>query len=294
MDDAAASHTALSVSLMRARHTRADPEPIISDPWGDKLVPGSVVEAIKAQLKEPNIDAWLRGSAAYANVIVRSRYTEDALHASIARGVKQYVLIGAGFDSYALRAPAAAEQLQIFEVDHPATQALKRQRLTECQLSVKDSVHFLPADLSRESLGDVLSRSTFDPSRLTFFSWLGVTMYLTREANLAALAGIARCAAPGSELVFSYIDQQLFSAAATPTAEVFDQLQQRVSSVGEPFISGFDPQSLTVDLRDVGFELEQDLDDTVLIQRYDPTGVNGLQSASVSHIARARVVGASA
>src|SRR5258708_6496810 len=151
MIEFAASITALATSLMRAIHTRLDPDPLIVDPWGDRLVPESIREAFclsalakmdaeaRAQaLASPDsiVDVALRASAAYANVITRTRYTEDALCAAVAKGIRQYVMIGAGFDSFALRRPAFAADMQVYEIDHPATQGLKRQRLKECGLSV--------------------------------------------------------------------------------------------------------------------------------------------------------------
>ena len=305
MDESVASTTALVVSLMRALHTRTEPQPILNDPWGDTLVPGAVIEAIQQRIdattpensrvseKEApgqRVDSWLRSNPAFGNVILRSRYTEDALQAAIARGVKQYVLIGAGFDSYALRIPAEAGHIDIYEIDHPATQLLKKQRLTECNVPVKDSVHFLAADLARERLSAVLSRSSFKSTEPAFFSWLGVTMYLTREANMLSLGDIASCGAPGSELVFSYIDQALFTASATPESNAFDELQQSVASMGEPFLSGFDPAALEHDLRGVGLELEENLDDHQLLERYDRPGLSGLRTGDRSRIARAKLL----
>ncbi len=302
MQDLVASRTALGTSLMRALHTRIDPQPIINDPWGDRLVPDLVIEAIRQRAlsvmpddsrgeaeaaSESIVDAWLRSNPAYANVIIRSRYTEDALQVAIARGVRQYVVIGAGFDSYALRRPAGAQHVAIFEIDHPSTQSLKKERLGECGISLSDSVHFLSADLARDSLYTVLSRSVFKSNEPAFFSWLGVTMYLTREANFASLNAIAHCGAPGSELVFTYLDEEVFRS--TSASDPFAELQRSVTSMGEPFLSGFDPKALAEELLNVGFELAEDLDDIQVGERYDPTGVNGLRPSKRSRIAKARV-----
>jgi methyltransferase (TIGR00027 family) len=302
VQDLVASQTALATALMRSLHARVDPQPLIHDPWGDHLVPEFVVEAIRQRVLAAStvaaaeassadarsfVDQYLRANPAYASVIVRSRYTEDALHAAVARGVRQYVVIGAGFDSYALRRPPGSRDVAVYEIDHPATQGLKRQRLGECGVAVPASVHFLAADLSRESLGLVLSRSPFRSGEPAFFSWLGVTMYLTREANLASLRAIAESGAPGSQLIFTYLDEAVFREGRVPAT--FHELQRAVSAVGEPFVSGFAPSSLADDLRAVGFELEEDLEDAELVARYDRTGANGLRAAARSRIARARV-----
>jgi methyltransferase (TIGR00027 family) len=300
MQPSTASKTALTTSLMRALHTRADPLRIIDDPWGDRLVPdvardairqGAVAAAAADQGTADDagtdawVESWLRGSVAYATVITRSRYAEDALSSAVSRGCAQYVLLGAGFDSYALRTPPECAHIDIYEVDHPATQSLKRQRIRECKLSVRDAVHFLAADLSTESLGSVLAKSNFDSKRPAFFSWLGVSMYLPREANLALLGSIAASAAVGSELVFTYVDQQAFEGGALATSAI----ARSVASIGEPFLSGFDPGALALDLHRVGFDLLEDLDDARVVERYDPRGLNGLKPAPHSRIAHARV-----
>ncbi|HEX3603867.1 MAG TPA: class I SAM-dependent methyltransferase [Steroidobacteraceae bacterium] len=273
----AASRTAIATSLMRAAHTRLDPQPLIEDPWGDLLVPQSARESIR--------DESLLSSRAYPNVITRTRYAEDALQAAVAAGVRQYVLIGAGFDSFALRRPPYAADLQIFEIDFPATQTLKLERIEACGITLPDSVHFIAADLSRESVAAALTRSPFQAGELTFFSWLGVTMYLTRAANLATLRSIASCAPARSELVFTYFDERLFQAQS----EAFRELEQRVAAIGEPFLSGFDPAALAADLAACGLELIEDLNGGEVGARYDSTGERGLGQSSTSHIAHARV-----
>jgi methyltransferase (TIGR00027 family) len=277
VEDFAASRTALATSLMRAAHTRLDRHPLIEDPWGERLVPDSVRALFS--------DESLIRSRAYANVITRTRYAEDALQAAVTKGVRQYVLIGAGFDSFALRRPAFAAQLQIFEIDFPATQRLKLQRIAECGISLPDSVHFVATDLSEESVAAALSRSSYRKDQLTFFSWLGVTMYLAREANLATLESIASCSPPGSELVFTYFDARLFQRAS----ESFQEMRDRVASIGEPFLSGFNPGSIADDLRRCGLALVEDLDGSDMAARYHRVGENSLGPSNFSHIALASV-----
>jgi methyltransferase (TIGR00027 family) len=276
-----ASRTALATSLMRALHSRTAPAPLIDDKWGDHLVP----EAMRHAMPE----TALRANAAYADVIVRARYAEDALAAALLVGTDQYVIIGAGFDSFAHRRPADAHALSIYEVDHPATQGLKRQRLQACGVAESSTLHYVAADLSQEDLGAALARSSFQPGRPTFFSWLGVTMYLSREANLAALRAIAACAAPGSELVFTYVDDAVFEPGHAAN-EAFGALRQHVASVGEALLSGFDPATLSAQLWEAGFQQLEDLNGDEMVARYDASGVNGLQSNSAAHIARARVI----
>ncbi|MGO9933216.1 MAG: class I SAM-dependent methyltransferase [Steroidobacteraceae bacterium] len=301
MDEFTASRTALATSLMRAVHTRLDPNPLIDDPWGDRLVPAAVREMIRttalsrmdsaARLKamaapDGIVDASLRRSPAYANVITRTRYTEDALKAAVGAGVRQYVLIGAGFDSFILRSPPYAADLEIFEIDHPATQGLKIQRIKELGIALPGSVHFIAADLSVESVASALSRSSFRNDLASFISWLGVSMYLSRAANLATLRSIAQCALPGSELVLTYIDERLLGSQS----DNFLALQERLASLGEPFLSGFDPKIFGETLRECGLELREDLSGEEIARKYGRTDSMSSGHSSFSHIARARVL----
>ncbi len=262
---------------MRALHSRLNPHPLIDDRWGDVLVP-------ETRRGDFDPERLLR-SPAFPDVITRTRYAEDALRAAVARGVRQYVLIGAGFDSFCLRRPEFAEHVDIYEIDHPATQGLKIQRIRACGASLPDSVHFSAADLGTLSVAEALAKSSFDSRRPAFFSWLGVTMYLTRAANLATLRSIARCSPPGSELVFNYIDAARLRA---PTA-AFQQMQERVTAKGEPFLSGFEPDSVAEELAQCGLELIEDLSGRQLVARYERHEDATLSRPSSAHVARARV-----
>ena len=278
VDELTASRTALATALMRAVHSRVDPNPLIDDPWGDRLVPASVRDMIRSTA--------LRRSPAYANVITRTRYAEDALKTAVAGGVRQYVLVGAGFDSFILRRPAFAADLEIFEIDHPATQGLKIRRIKELGLSLPQSVHFVASDLSMESVATALSRCAFREDQASFFAWLGVSMYLTRAANIATLRSIARCALAGSELVLTYIDERLLGSQS----ESFLALQERLASLGEPFLSGFDPQGFGAVLAECGLELREDLNGEEIARRYGRIDSLNSGQSSYSHIARIRVL----
>jgi methyltransferase (TIGR00027 family) len=298
MEQESPSITALVTARMRYLHSASDPKPLLQDAWGGRFSPAAqlvsmgyldAVDGATDAASEEAIDQVLRASPAYANVIVRSWYTETALASAIAGGVGQYVLIGAGFDSYACRRPEAARDLQVIEIDHPATQRLKRARLEECGAPVDDKLHFISADLGLETLESALARSSFDAGAPAFLSWLGVTMYLSRQANMATLESVARFCAPGSQLVFSYIDQALFEAMSAVSTEDFDELKQSVKSVGEPFVSGFHPHSLAGELSEIGLELEEDIDDLQIIERCDPEALNRFSSTESSRLARVRV-----
>jgi methyltransferase (TIGR00027 family) len=302
MIESSPSRTALATSLMRALHARRDPSPLLHDPWGDRLVPQSErdrlgqqilarmdSDARAAALRAPDslLDDFLLANAAYPGVVIRSRYTEDALKEATTRGIGQYVLIGAGFDSFALRRPAFAESLEIFEIDHPATQAFKIERIRDCGIALPASVRFVSADLANEDLAVALARSSFRRNEPAFFSWLGVTVYLTREANLATLRAVAKLGAPGSELVFTYVDQNEFASGGTRS--LGDANAKAVARMGEPYLSGFDPKAIANDLMDVGLALTEDLDGQKMSERYGRTGAHALRPPVSLHIARARV-----
>ena len=179
----------------------------------------------------------LRAHPAYGAVILRTHYAEDALADAVTRGVSQYVLVGSGMDSFALRRPSFARDLEIFEVDHPATQRFKTGRLKACGIPVPRGVHLVPADLSQTGIDAALEGSPFRPDIPSFFSWLGVTIYLTRTANLDTLGAIAACAASGSELVFDYVDQSRLETE--PRDDRTGRARAQVAAMGEPWVSGF-------------------------------------------------------
>ncbi len=204
------------------------------------------------------------------------------------RGVGQYVIVGAGMDSFALRQPFEHE-LEIFEVDHPSTQEFKTARLAECETPLPPDLHLVAADLSETPLDAALGGSSFDSDLPAFFSWLGVTPYLTREANMATLRAISSCAPPGSELVFSYTDQSVLDSV-----DEDDRLQRaraQVASIGEPWVSGFEPQQLCDDLAGAGLELVEDLGPKELAARYCAGRTDGLKPSRASRVAHARVAG---
>jgi len=268
MKDLSASRTALVTAMMRSLHSRADPLPLIADPWGERLVPEAAKQAMRNGMPPADgspLDARLRAHPAYSNVITRSRFAEDALAAAVARGVRQTVLIGAGFDSYALRRPPAAKDVAVFEIDHPATQGLKRQRLADCGITVPEPVHFLAADLSRESLGEVLAGSPFRRNEPAFFSWLGVTMYLADASIDRALQSMGAFA-EGTEVVLTFLeprDEPLAPAVPPP-----DRLAARVAAAGERFVSYLSPAAVETKLRQAGFTTVQFLTSDEAKARY--------------------------
>lgn len=243
-----ASRTALVTAWLRAAHQLVDAQPhILDDPVALALLGPGADQMIRGQGER----LWSEGGLALrAHVVLRSRYAEDRLQEAVQRGVAQYVLLGAGLDTFALRQPEWARGLRIFEIDHPATQAGKRQRIAAAGLAVPDNTTFAGIDFEAESLDEGLRRHGVRADLPTFFSWLGVTMYLQRPAIDAVL----RCTAgfaPGSEIVLTFLEpaDKLPQAGQDKVAE----LSRLVAEMGEPFVSYYAAQEMEASLLDAGF-----------------------------------------
>jgi methyltransferase (TIGR00027 family) len=256
--------------MLRAAHQRFDLPHVLDDPLALRIVGTDAAAALRT---EPPRLATPRMRALRASVAVRSRYAEDRLAAAVAHGVRQYVLLGAGLDTFAFRNPHTA--LGVFEVDHPATQAWKRERLAAAGIAIPHSLTFAPVDFERETLAEGLRRAGFDRAAPAFFSWLGVTVYLTREAIMETLRFVAS-SAPGSEIVLTYV------VSDSPLGE-------RTAELGEPWITFFDPQSIARDLGALGFVDVEDLDADETNRRYFGGRADGLRVGGHGHLVHARV-----
>jgi methyltransferase (TIGR00027 family) len=185
-----------------------------------------------------------------AHVVLRTRFAEDRLAEAVNRGVVQYVLLGAGLDTFAFRQPPWARSLRIVEIDHPNTQRFKLSMLSKAQIEVPANVSFAAIDFDRESLLEGLSRGRFLPNQPAFFSWLGVMMYLSEGAIDRTLQSMGAFAA-GSEVVLSYLEPR--DERPAPGAPASAELASRVAAAGEPFVSYLDAESVQAKLRQAGF-----------------------------------------
>jgi methyltransferase (TIGR00027 family) len=222
----------------------------------------------------------------YAGVLVRQRYAEDELATAVNRGVGQYVMLGAGLDSFAYRRPDLATILRVFEVDHPATQQWKRARLRELDVHLPSNLTFIPLDFERHTLADGLRAGGHRPELPTFFSWLGVTHYLTAEAVFTTLRYVASLA-PGREIVFQYfLPEALFD---DENRHLLVLWKARRASVGEPVLSQFEPTTLATRVQEFGFTQVWDVGPEALDARYFPVRTYGLRVSPYSHLMKARV-----
>jgi methyltransferase (TIGR00027 family) len=198
--------------------------------------------------------------------VSRARYTEDGLDQALRAGVRQYVILGAGFDTFAFRRPELKGQLEVFEVDHPATQASKRQRISQAGWREPDHLHFIPLDFRREGLAAALRRSPFDGQAQSFFSWLGCTYYLAREDVFATFRAMAEVAPAGSTVVFDYLSSEAFPLERSTKRLRFAARYNRKR--GEPMILGLDPSTLEADLDQAGLRLQESLSPATIESRY--------------------------
>jgi methyltransferase (TIGR00027 family) len=169
-------------------------------------------------------------------VCIRSRFAEDLVEQAVARGVEQYVILGAGLDSFAYRRGDLLDHLRVFEVDHPASQSWKQDRLRELGVRIPDRLVFAPVDFEHQTLGHGLESAGFEFARSAVFTWIGVTMYLTLDAITATLATIARCV-PGTQVALTY--NQPHRALDSFAVAVTSTFAGIANEMGEPFVSLF-------------------------------------------------------
>lgn len=266
------SATAQGAAVQRAAHQLLDAPRVFDDPLALRIIGAQSEAALRA---DPQAFDTSRGLRAF--LALRSRHAEDGLDQAVARGVRQYVVLGAGVDTFGCRNRHAGAGLRVFEVDHPATQAWKRERLAEAQIPVPGSLGFVPVDFETQTLAEELRNAGFRAGEPSYFSWLGVVIYLTRPAVNATLGYIASLA-PGSEVVFDYSVPAHMLTLAQRSARALRPL--RVMEIGEPWLTYFEPAELDAALRRIGFGLVRDLDPHAANARYFRDRADGLRVVS--------------
>lgn len=278
MREGIGSRTAERVAARRAAHQLLDAPLVFSDPLALRILEPEVAERIRQDPKHLDTSPVARYLRAF--LVVRSRIAEE----EVARGVTQYVIVGAGYDTFAYRNPFP--ELRVFEVDHPSTQREKRRRLEDGGIHVPANVTFVAADLSVTSLDDALAASAFDRKTPAVFSWLGVIPYLELPAIEATLGSIARMAA-GTTLVFDYG----VSTDALNFAERFivRRMAKRVAAAGEPWKTYFMPDEMATLLRRTGFRSHTEWGAEEINARYFAGREDGLRVGRGGRIVKAAV-----
>ncbi len=230
--DKKASITALMSAFARAYHVENAETPAFEDKTAKRLFTDEEYAGMKSYIAD-GAEFFLRykplqpedkaiDKAELVDLIVntqlaptpaaRAAYCESCLKTAVKTGTKQYVILGAGYDTFAWRESELMQRLSVFEADHPLTQADKQSRLCRAGLDMPQNLHFVPVDFTKDSLKQRLVENGFDLSEKTFFSWLGVSYYLSEEQIRGMLSELASFAAEGSTIVFDYADEELFSS----------------------------------------------------------------------------------
>jgi methyltransferase (TIGR00027 family) len=294
--EAQASITAIGVAKMRAAHLLLDEDPTIfrddfalrfsgSDSEASLRADTSAMLAEVASNVGPEVARRIF-QATRATMAMRSRYTEDALSRAIAGGITRYVILGAGLDSFAWRHPHLASAVEVIEIDHPASQQWKRRRLEELGIGQPPNLIFLPIDFEKQTLLDGLRDGGCPLEKPAFFSWLGVTQYLTRETVLGTFKQVGALPT-GTEISFTFIvpqtllagDDQRFLAMAAGGA----------AARGEPWVTFFEPVELTSHLRELGFTRIEHFSPGDANIRYFAGRRDGLRAPGLEHVMLAQV-----
>jgi methyltransferase (TIGR00027 family) len=272
------SHTARGAAAYRALHQTLEGGAIFSDPFAMRILDD------QARVRRDEIAANPSLRPLRLFIAARSRFSEDTLAGCVARGVRQIVVLGAGFDTFALRNPHESQGVRVFEVDYPATQSWKRERLKQAGLAVPASLTFAPVDFERQSLADGLAVAGFQADRPAFFQWLGVVPYLSRDAISVTLDFIAGI--PSSEVVFDYAEP--FANYPADRRENVMAVAAGAAARGEPWLNLFDPAEVSDMLRGKGFGLVEDLGLAELTDRFYGALKQGVVIGPGAHVVRAQ------
>ena len=262
MEPGKRSIMAEGTALFRAAHQVIDDDPkILPDPLAMTLL-GKHTEDIEADSERHSKPYLIQ---ARTLTVMRSRYTEDELAASIGRGITQYVILGAGLDTSPYRSGHAAEKLWTFEVDHPDTQRWKLERLKKAGIPIRENLRHVAIDFERQSLAEGLEQSGFEPNQATFFSWLGVMYYLQRDSALDTFRYVAGRPA-GSQVVLDFmLDDASLDA---DRRESVRKASEYVAGIGEPWLTRYSPAALEQTLRDIGFSEVTYFSNALATERY--------------------------
>jgi methyltransferase (TIGR00027 family) len=267
------SLTALVSCFARSYHALNSSQPIFYDYVADsllqeeekKLISANWANALSFFDKEKSEAfknqaeklEWVMNRQCIPQLVSRARYNEDGLSAAIGRGFKQYVILGAGLDTFALRQENLPPDFIIYEVDHPATQAFKINRLQEMGIKIPDNLRFVPVDFTKDSLQSALKSKGFDETMYSYFSLLGVVMYLNKKDFYGLLTLVSDMSPNGSSLIFDYLDDTAFNDQLASKRLI--QMRQITAHAGEPMITGFDPFELDIELEDCNMLVAENL-----------------------------------
>ena len=262
------SKTAELVAAARAEHLRNALSPIFEDHLAISMCGPFWRTVLSSRLLSRIVnDGLLRNVRPIVPVILtRARFGEECVEAAIRNGLEQYVIVGAGHETFAMRRTDLMKRLDVYELDLAPTQELKLRRMREAGIRKPDGVRYVQCDLNAESLHEVLDRAGFDEKRPAMFSWFGVTYYLEIDAIRATLAGIASRMAPGSTVLFDYLADPAWIPAGSQ--RLYQRCADFVARRGEPWLSSFNPTELPGILADLGYEDIENIEPDRVGERY--------------------------
>jgi methyltransferase (TIGR00027 family) len=265
-------NTAVRVALWRAMHVQVDPPPsIVEDEIGFKLIaPGD--EWKQRPDMHPDFTKRLR-----ASVVARARFIDDLVIEQCEKGISQYVILGAGLDTFAQRQPDVAGKLQVFEIDQPDTQTWKKQRLTELGFGIPEWLHFVSVDFEVSSWWEQLLKAGFDVNKPAIVACAGVTLYLTKEAIMDTLKQFATLAAGSTLAMAFYLPLDLLDEQDQPLQLI---AEKGARAAGTPFVSFFTPDEILTLGHNAGFKNIKTVSTRDLHDRYFSNRTDNFSSAS--------------
>ena len=263
-------NTAVRTALWRALHIQVDAKPYI------------IEDEIGLQLVAPDYDWQERPDMKYtkrlrASIVARARFVEDLIIEENEKGIDQYIILGAGLDTFAQRRPDIVSGIHIYEIDQPDTLAWKQQRLIELGFSVPDSLHFVPVDFEISSWWDQLLKAGFNLNKPAVIACTGVSLYLTKEAITATLSQIASLASGSTLAMTFYLPIELLDDEDKPTQEMAEKGAQ---ASGTPFVSFFAPDEILLMAKNAGFKDAKTISTRDMVQSYFKDRIDDLLPAS--------------
>jgi methyltransferase (TIGR00027 family) len=282
--------TAEVTAAIRAMHLLYDHPVVFNDPYALQLTS----PALRRFCQNRFFQWILRRKFIYetyrpisAQVLSRAKYVEEKLEQAVSKGISQYVIIGAGFDSFCLRRPSFSADLRIYEIDHPVTQQIKRKRLMEILSSSPKGVEFLSIDLEKRTIANALSDASFLKGEKAFFSWLGVVSYLSEDAVFAVLRDLACFADHGSEIVFDYLIPT--SKMTLEDRQALGRGMRMIERWGEPVKSYFDPGGFPGEVSLLGYHIFENQSPDEMNKRFFRDREDNLRTHSSAYIIHAAI-----
>ena len=284
------SRTAEAAAALRANHHQNSSNPVFSDEYAYAMTNARWRLLLNNSMFRKVLNAMPVNQSfgkLTAQVVARSRYAEDRLLEAIANGIQQYILVGAGLDSFVLRMAEQYPELKIFEVDHPDTQKIKIHKLKKLG-TIPSNVEFVSIDFEKEKLSDALLRSSYDSKMPAFFSWLGTTHYLKPETTLATLQNIASIAHLNSEVVMDYsIDYKQLQGIERIGSFAIAQFTRFLK---EPLIGTFTSEHLHQTVEKMGYVVLEDLSGTEITKRYFHQRADQIRHTQATHLIHLQIV----